>query len=260
MEFVSVERIVELLRLEQELPGSIDPPASWPTFSGDLVFSNTTLRYAPHLEPALHDLSFTIQGGSTTAIVGRTGSGKSTIALSLLGTLLPSHGTISIDGVDVASVNKQALRSRITFLAQDPVLFPGPLRANLDPLTEHSDAACEHVLARIAPGYGWTLVTPVDAGGRNLSQGQRQLIGLARAILRQSSVVILDEATASVDLDTSYMVQRVLREELKGATVVTIAHRVEAVRGAERYVVLGKGRLVESGKVVDGALVAESKG
>lgn len=246
LDFVSVERVVELVHLEQESAGTIDPPAAWPTYGGDITFENVTIRYQPHLDPALSDVSIRFKGGSTNAITGRTGSGKSTLALALLGIILPESGRILIDGVDIARVNKQALRTRITFLAQDPILFPGSLRHNLDPMEEHSDFACESVLSRVCSKYGWTLETQIDDGGRNLSQGQRQLLGLARAILRRSAVVIMDEATASIDMDTSAEIQRVLREELQESTIITIAHRAAAVENAT-CVTLSAGRVLHQG-------------
>ncbi|KIX03561.1 uncharacterized protein Z518_07114 [Rhinocladiella mackenziei CBS 650.93] len=248
LNFVSVERVVELVHLEQEPVGSIQPPAAWPTYGGDVVFENVTIRYQPHLAPALADVSVRFPGGSTNAITGRTGSGKSTMALALLATITPESGRILIDGIDIAQVDKQALRTRITFLAQEPVLFPGSLRHNLDPLEEHSDSACESVLSRVCGKYGWTLKTHIDNGGRNLSQGQRQLVGLARAILRRSSVVIMDEATASIDIDSSLEIQRVLREELQESTIITIAHRAAAVENADFCVNLSAGRVVSQGK------------
>ncbi|TVY13303.1 ATP-dependent bile acid permease, partial [Lachnellula arida] len=159
MDFVSVERVVELLHLPQEPLGRIDPPAYWPRLNGDIVFENVTIHYAPHLESALSNISLTIKGGSTTALTGRTGSGKSTLALSLLATTLPSSGRILIDGLDIATINTQALRKRITFLAQDPVLFPGSMRANLDPLDEFSDSECAAVLRKVAAKHAWTLAT-----------------------------------------------------------------------------------------------------
>ena len=251
MEFVSVERIVELLHLDQEPRGNIRPPAWWPSFSGDLVFDNVTIKYAPHLDPALSKVSFTVKGGSKTAVIGRTGSGKSTLALAMLATIVPDVGQVLIDNVDLAAVDKQTLRTRVTFLAQDPVLFPGSLRQNLDPLVEHTDAACEAVLVRVCERQGFALDTHVETGGQNLSQGQRQLIGLARAVLRRSAIIILDEATASIDTETAIQIQQVLHEEMKQSTVITIAHRLEAVRNADYCIVLGKGKIIEEGPAED---------
>ena len=171
MDFTSVERVVELLDLETETPGVVDPPAHWPIYTGDIVFENVTVRYAPHLEPALQNVNLRIPGGSNTAVIGRTGSGKSTLALSLLATIIPEQGRILIDGIDIATVNRQTLRNRITFLAQDPVLFPGTMRENLDPLQEHSDAACSAVLEKIGgASYNWNLGTTIEGGGKGLSQ------------------------------------------------------------------------------------------
>jgi ABC-type multidrug transport system fused ATPase/permease subunit len=251
MDFVSVERVVELMRLDLEPPGKIQPPAYWPSYNGDIIFENVTIRYAPHLEPSLIDVSLTIKGGSTTALIGRTGSGKSTLALSLLATTLPSTGRIMIDGIDISKVDTQALRKRVTFLAQEPVLFPGTIRANLDPLDEFSDSECLSVLEKIASRHQWSLDTHVDTGGRNLSQGQRQLVGLARAMLRRSAIIIMDEATASIDMETAMRIQEILREEMKESTVITIAHRVDAVRGADNCVILEKKRILETSRAGD---------
>ncbi|KAI1628297.1 ABC bile acid transporter [Exophiala viscosa] len=247
LDFVSVERVVELIHIEQEPAGSIKPPAAWPTYGGDIVFENVSIRYQPHLDPAVSDVSIRFRGGSTNAIMGRTGSGKSTLALALLATITPESGRILIDGIDISKVDKQALRTRITFLAQDPILFPGSLRHNLDPLEEHSDYACEAVISRVCGKYGWTLHTQIDNSGRNLSQGQRQLVGLARAILRRSAIVIMDEATASIDMDTSAEIHRILREELQESTIITIAHRAAAVENAEFCVELAAGRVLRQG-------------
>ncbi|KAJ9656906.1 hypothetical protein H2198_004659 [Neophaeococcomyces mojaviensis] len=245
--FISVERLIELLHLDQEPSNPVAPPAWWPSFGGNIIFENVTVKYAPHLDPALSDVSFELKGGTNTAIVGRTGSGKSTLATALLATVPVTSGRILIDGVDLATVDRQALRSRVTFLAQEPVLFEGTLRHNLDPVKEHTDEQCEMVIARMAGRFNWTLSTPVESGGKNLSQGQRQLVGLARAILRRSSIIIMDEATASIDVETAWEIQRILREELKNSTVITIAHRTAAVLDADQAIVLANGKLSSFG-------------
>lgn len=249
MDFVSVERIDELLHVEQEKPGPIEPPASWPRYNHDITFQDVTIRYAPHLDPSLSNISLRIPGGSTTAIIGRTGSGKSTMAISLLSVIRPESGRIIVDDIDIAEVNTQALRTRVTFVAQDPVLFPGSVRLNLDPTNEYPEAECADVLHRICSRHGWTLDTHIEAGGRNLSQGQRQLIGLSRAVLRRSPIVILDEATASIDHETSLEIQAILRDEMKESTVITIAHRLEAIKDVDYYVVLDQGRVADQGFV-----------
>ncbi|KAK9788955.1 putative ABC transporter [Seiridium cardinale] len=246
MDFVSVERVIELLELEEEASGKVDPPVSWPAYGDDIKFDDVTLKYAPHLEPSLSDVSFTIPGGSTCACLGRTGSGKSTLALALLATLRPEKGSIQVGSMDISQVDVHTWRQRISFVAQDPVLFPGTLRQNLDPLEEHSDAECIAVLHRIL-GPEWSLNSHVDGGGKNLSQGQRQLVGIGRAVLRRSPVVVLDEATASIDKKTALAIQDVLRDELKESTVITIAHRLEAVKDADWYIRLDAGRVVECG-------------
>ncbi|RMZ73353.1 bile acid transporter [Pyrenophora seminiperda CCB06] len=252
MDFTSVERVIELLDVENESPGVVDPPAHWPTYSGDIEFDDVTIRYADNLEPALQNVTLKIPAGSNTAVIGRTGSGKSTLALSLLATMVAEKGRILIDGIDIATVNKQALRSRVTFLAQEPVLFQGTMRKNLDPLSAYSDASCLSVLEKIGGDqYSWTLSTTIEGGGKGLSQGQRQLVGLARAMLRRSPVLIMDEATASIDFETAQRIQSVLREEMRSSTVITIAHRLEAVREADYCVVLGKGKLIKAGRAED---------
>ncbi|KAK7517323.1 ABC transporter [Phyllosticta citriasiana] len=247
MDFVSVERVVELLHIEEESEGTVDPPASWPAYGDDIVFDNVTVKYAPHLEPSLSEVSFQIPGRSTTAVIGRTGSGKSTLALTLLATILPQPGgQIRVGNMDISKVNVHAWRQRISFVAQDPVLFPGTLRQNLDPINEHSDEECAAIILRIL-GPEWSLSSRIEGGGKNLSQGQRQLVGIGRAVLRRSPVVILDEATASIDMETALWIQEVLREELRESTVITVAHRVEAVKDADYCIVLDSARVVAAG-------------
>lgn len=253
MQFVSVERIIDLLDLPQEQQNTDNPPpAGWPSCNDDIVFDKVTLRYAPELDPVLMDVSLAIPGGSTVAVTGRTGSGKSTLAYALLSTIQPDSATggqIRIGSVDIAQVDRHILRRHITFVAQDPVLFAGTLRDNLDPLNEHSEEERAKVLETVLDN-GFTLDTRVDGGGKNLSQGQRQLVGLGRAILRRSAIVIMDEATASIDVETAAYIHQLLRRELRHSTVITIAHKVEAVKDADFEIVLDKGRVVKAGKRV----------
>jgi ABC-type multidrug transport system fused ATPase/permease subunit len=251
MEFISVERVHELLFIQQEPEGSIEPPASWPKFGADVEFRHVTIRYAAHFDPALSNISLTIPGGSTTAVLGRTGSGKSTLASALLNVVRPEAGEILIDGINIADVDSRVLRSRLTYIPQDPALFSGPIRHNLDPQKDFSDEECDLALQRICGRHGWSLDTHVESGGKNLSHGQRQLICIARAVLRRSSIVILDEATASIDFEGSMEIQCVLREEMMEATVITIAHRVEAVKDADYCVVLDNGTVKSQGRTVE---------
>lgn len=252
-EFVSVERIVELMEVEQEPPGTLMPPASWPPFGADISLSNVTVRYAAELDPSLKDITLTIPGGKITAVIGRTGSGKSTLASALLNLVRPDAGVISIGNIPLTDVDVNTLRRRVTFIAQDPVLFDGTIHDNLDPIEEYTKLECGDVLARIAASAGQNLDLNdrVESGGRNFSQGQRQLLGIARAVLRRSSIVILDEATASIDVETSTALQKIVREEMQEATVITIAHRAEAVEGVDYVVELEAGRVKRVGKMDD---------
>jgi ABC-type multidrug transport system fused ATPase/permease subunit len=252
-EFVSVERVVELIETEQEPPGSYMPPAAWPRFGANVVFDHVTLRYAPELDPSLQDISLEIPGGKITAVIGRTGSGKSTLVSALLNIVRVETGSITIDGVSLTDIDVNTLRRRVTFIPQDPVLFDGTIRENLDPVGEHSDEECAAVLARIAESANQTLSSSdrVEPGGRNFSQGQRQLLGITRAVLRRSPIIILDEATASIDLETSAALQNIIREEMREATVITIAHRAEAVAAADYVVELEAGRVKRQGGVAE---------
>ena len=150
---------------------------------------------------------------------------------------------------DVLGVLSMSFPGSHTQPKQDPILFPGSIRKNLDPTDEFSDHECAEALQRICARHGWILDFQIEAGGRNLSQGQRQLIGLTRAALRRSPIVILDEATASIDHETSLDIQKIIREEMKESTVITIAHRLEAISEADYFVVLDKWRVEREGRV-----------
>lgn len=250
LDAVSLERVNMLNRIPAEPEGGDEPPADWPRPSDAVSFTDMSFRYDDDLPAVLDHITLDIPGGSTCAVLGRTGSGKSTIANALLATQLPSHGTVKIGAMDLAKIDRTALRNRITFIQQDPTLFPGTLRDNLDPENKFSDAACANAIHRVL-GPAWGLHSPIDAGGKNLSQGQRQLVGIGRAVLRRSGLVILDEATASIDRGTAAVVQRILREELADSTVITIAHRLEAVEDANWCLRLERGRVLECGPARD---------
>lgn len=250
LDAVSLERVNMLKEIPEEPQGDQDPPEDWPRPCDDVTFEQFSFKYDAHLPSVLDKVSFSIPGGSTCAVLGRTGSGKSTIANALLMTQAPAHGILKIGSVDVAQMDRTALRNRVTFIQQDPTLFPGTLRDNIDPAGDFSDAACSNAIHRVL-GEQWSLDSPIDAAGKNLSQGQRQLVGIARAVLRRSGLVILDEATASIDRMTAATVQRILRAELKESTVITIAHRLEAVEDATWCLRLDGGRVVECGPARD---------
>ncbi|KAI9166446.1 ATP-dependent bile acid permease [Paramyrothecium foliicola] len=246
LDAVSLERVNMLNRIPEEPGGGEEPPEDWPRSCDSVKFEDMSFKYSEELPKVLEQVSFEIPGGSTCAVLGRTGSGKSTIANALLATQTPCDGVVKIGSMDLSKVNRQALRNRVTFIQQDPTLFPGTLRDNIDPEGKFSEAAAENAIHRVL-GPGWGLDTQIDAGGKNLSQGQRQLVGIGRAVLRRSGLVILDEATASIDRGTAALVQRVLREELAQSTVITIAHRLEAVEDANWCLRLDNGRVMECG-------------
>ncbi|KAL1925295.1 uncharacterized protein VTP21DRAFT_178 [Calcarisporiella thermophila] len=262
------------------------PPAGWP-FEGKIVVQNLWIRYSPELDPVLRNLSFEIKGGEKIAIVGRTGSGKSTLALALMRFMDPCEGRIEIDGVDITSIGVEDLRSRLTIIPQDAILMSGTVRSNLDQFDEYDDSALwdalysVHLVPRtvsssscssLSSSAGSSLVgtnshgpapnhetapqvtaitsldDPVAEGGSNFSQGQRQLLCLARALLHRSKIVIMDEATSSVDMRTDRKIQRTLRALdlfVSGSTLITIAHRLHTVIDYDRVMVLDAGEVVE---------------
>ncbi|KAJ3094386.1 hypothetical protein HDU97_008125 [Phlyctochytrium planicorne] len=296
MSLNAVERVGEYLVIEQEKPAVIEgmrPGADWPT-RGAISVKDLELRYSPELEPVLKNVNFEIPGGAKVGIVGRTGAGKSSLTLALFRIVEPSGGIMTIDGINISEIGLRDLRSKLTIIPQDPVLFAGTIRSNMDPFDEYDDAriwAClerVHILetmqtassATMSPvasssslemkktSSSSTLVAEDNAsevtanpgssplsldsvvaeGGSNFSQGQRQLLCLARALLKSSKVTILDEATASVDNETDGRIQETIRgPDFANVTVISIAHRLRTVADYDLILVLEKGEVSQFG-------------
>ncbi|KAF9539971.1 hypothetical protein EC957_004821 [Mortierella hygrophila] len=296
MNLNSVERVAEYMNLEEEPAAIIEgsrPPASWP-HAGEIVVDHLTMKYAPDAPAVIKDISFRIKAGEKIGVVGRTGSGKSTFAISLFRFMDPVGGTITIDGIDICKIGLQDLRSNLTIIPQDPILFKGTLRSNLDPFGEREDRELwealrrSHLLPDTNPSSRLpshrnsteltadgpqvksragslkdaaealesetidpskiTLDTPVKENGSNFSQGQRQLIALARALVRQSKIIVMDEATASVDFETDLKIQGTIREEMANSTILTIAHRIRTIADFDRVLVMNAGEVAEFDK------------
>ncbi|XP_014108088.1 PREDICTED: multidrug resistance-associated protein 6-like isoform X2 [Pseudopodoces humilis] len=249
---VSVERVREYLRTPKEAPWTLNGKLQgqvWPT-EGRIEFRNYSLCYRPGLELALRRVSVTINGHEKIGITGRTGAGKSSLAVGLLRLVEAAEGAILIDGQDIAQLGLHDLRTKITVIPQDPVLFSGSLRMNLDPLNQYTDAdiwtALELTqLKNFVADLPEQLEYKCTDQGENLSTGQKQLVCLARALLQKAKILILDEATAAVDLETDVQIQSMLRTEFRDSTVLTIAHRVNTILDCDRILVLENGRIAE---------------
>ncbi|PVD37119.1 hypothetical protein C0Q70_04114 [Pomacea canaliculata] len=249
---VAVERVKEYSEVETEAPWFVDtyrPDLNWPS-RGEVELKDLTVRYRPKLPLVLKGLNCVLRGGEKIGVVGRTGAGKSSLSLALFRLVEPAGGTIVIDGVNIALVGLHQLRTRITILPQDPVLFSGTLRFNLDPTGGRSDEALWKALKQAHLQH---LVQSLPGGldfncgdeGANLSVGQRQLVCLARTLLKKTHLLVLDEATAAVDMETDALIQKTVREAFSDCTVITIAHRLHTVMDYDRIMVLDSGRIVE---------------
>ncbi|KAJ3346594.1 hypothetical protein GGF32_007428 [Allomyces javanicus] len=266
----SVERVLEYTQIEQEAQGGAAPAVTqWPTH-GAMTASDLVLQYPSSTTPVPHGVSFALNPREKWGVVGRTGAGKSSLALVLLRMMEPLSGTVEIDGVRASDLDLKVLRSRVTMVPQDVVLFEGTVRSNLDVLGEFDDAACWSALARVhffestvqavdtvdaaaaaddhgslatTPTTTWTLDSKIGAGGKNLSVGQRQLLVLARALVRRSKVIIFDESTANI--------QHTIREKFADSTVLCIAHRLRTIADFDKVLVMDHGRVVEFGAPAD---------
>ncbi|CAG8778327.1 23794_t:CDS:10, partial [Gigaspora margarita] len=265
----SVERLVYYSdNLEEEAENIVlknRPSSKWPAH-GEIHIKNLEIKYGPDSPLVLKGISVDIKAAEKIGIVGRTGCGKSTLAKSFFRFIEATSGSIVIDDVDISTIGLKDLRSNITIIPQDPVLFNGTIRSNLDPFNKHSDLELWNALYRVhliktvnytsekeeaekLENYGKQepiiLDSPIKENGSNFSQGQQQLIAIARALVQHSKLIIMDEATANVDFKTDNLIQTTIREVFKDSTVITIAHRLRTVADYDRILVMDDGNVVE---------------
>ncbi|KAJ3077921.1 hypothetical protein HDU99_000892, partial [Rhizoclosmatium hyalinum] len=232
--------------------GTVDlplPDASWPN-TGSISFKNVEMRYRPDLPPVLSNLTLEVKGGEKIGIVGRTGAGKSSIISALYRLVELSDGTISIDGVDLKTLGLHQLRTSLSIIPQAPILFQGSIRSNIDPLNLYDDSAIwkvlEHAsLSEFVASLNDKLDAPVHENGENLSVGQRQLLCLSRAMLLRPKILLIDEATASVDIKTDAAIQKALRSSFSSSTILCVAHRLLTIIDYDRVLVLKDGQVSE---------------
>ncbi|KAG8182125.1 hypothetical protein JTE90_002619 [Oedothorax gibbosus] len=251
---ISIERVDEYCHLKAEAPWNLPYKSlkdDWPQ-SGNIVFENYSTKYRENLDLVLKEINLEVNASEKVGIIGRTGAGKSSITLSLFRVIEPTSGTISIDDVDITKIGLHNLRSKLTIIPQDPLLFTGTLRMNLDPNKKHTDdelwdslekSYLKSFVASLNEGLDYDL----EEGGANISAGQRQLVCLARALLKNSRILILDEATASVDMDTDNLIQNTIRTAFADRTVITIAHRIHTVLDYDKIIVMESGQVAEVG-------------
>ncbi|GER46690.1 multidrug resistance protein ABC transporter [Striga asiatica] len=249
---ISVERLDQYMHIASEAPEVIEdnrPPVNWPA-EGKVEIQDLKIRYRADGPLVLSGITCKFEGGHKIGIVGRTGSGKTTLIGALFRLVEPSGGKILVDGVDISTIGLHDLRSRFGIIPQDPTLFTGTVRYNLDPLCQHSDEEIWEVLGKcqlkeaVHEKEGG-LDSPVVEDGSNWSMGQRQLFCLGRALLRRSKILVLDEATASIDNATDMILQKTIRNEFADCTVITVAHRIPTVMDSTMVLSISDGKLVE---------------
>ncbi|XP_077388699.1 ATP-binding cassette sub-family C member 5 isoform X2 [Festucalex cinctus] len=251
--FTSVERINHYIKsLESEAACKIQstaPAVSWPD-QGQITFHNVDMRYRDGLPLVLKGLSFTVQPKETIGIVGRTGSGKSSLGLALFRLVELARGSITIDGVNIARIGLDDLRSKLAIIPQEPVLFIGTVRTNLDPWDQYSDSQIWEALEKthikeMVSQLPHSLHSEVTENGENFSVGERQLLCVARALLRNSKILVLDEATAAIDTETDGLIQETIRCEFGSCTRLIIAHRLNTVMNCSKVMVMDNGQILE---------------
>lgn len=251
----SVERLVHYgTQLEEEASGERDPPPrNWPA-RGAINFDRVVMSYRDDLPPVLSGISFSINPGEKVGVVGRTGAGKSTLMQVLFRTVELTSGKIEVDGLDIKTLGLTQLREKLAIIPQEALLFRGTLRSNLDPFDQFPDSVLWDALRRSwlvertagveggsVQASRFTLDTAIEDEGSNLSVGERSLVSLARALVKDSKVVALDEATASVDAETDSKIQRTIRTEFRDKTLLVIAHRIRTIISYDRILVLSNG-------------------